>query len=118
MEKGRLIWDDVTVFLAIARSGSLSGAASALSIGLATVSRRVERLESHLGRPLFLRNHTGYRLTEEGAALIERAEEMEAAARAFGSGLTEEPEVSGTVRFATAENLATALILPALPEVI
>ena len=38
------------------------------------------------------------------------------AARAFGSGLPEEPEVSGTVRLATAENLATALIMPALPR--
>ncbi|MFD1344196.1 LysR family transcriptional regulator [Litorisediminicola beolgyonensis] len=110
------MWDDVSVFLAVARSGSLSGAASALSIGLATVSRRVERLEAHLGRPLFLRHHTGYRLTEDGAQLIERAEEMEAAARAFGTGLPEAPEVSGTVRLATAENLATALILPALPR--
>lgn len=77
------------------------------------MSRRIERLEARLGQPLFLRHHTGYRLTEDGAALIERAEEMEAAARAFGSGL---PEVSGTVRLATAENLATALIMPALPR--
>ena len=116
MERQRLVWDDVPVFLAVARSGSLSGAASALSIGLATVSRRIERLEARLGRPLFLRHHTGYRLTEEGMALIERAEELEAAARAFESGLPEEPKVSGTVRLATAENLATALILPALPR--
>ena len=116
MEKKGLVWDDVSVFLAVARSGSLSGAASALSIGLATASRRVERLEACLGRPLFLRHHTGYRLTVEGVALIEHAEEMEAAARAFRSGLPEEPEVSGTVRLATAENLATALILPALPR--
>lgn len=116
MESKAIVWDDVPVFLAVARAGSLSGAASALAIGLATVSRRVERLEARLGRPLFLRHHTGYRLTEEGAALIERAEEMEAAARAFGSGLPEEPEVSGAVRLATAENLATALVLPALPR--
>ncbi|MCD9148855.1 LysR family transcriptional regulator [Pseudophaeobacter flagellatus] len=116
MERKTLVWDDVAVFLAIARSGSLSGAASALSIGVATVSRRIERLETQLGRPLFLRHHTGYRLTEDGAALIERAEEMEAAARAFGTGMAEGPEVSGTVRLATAENLATTLILPALPR--
>ena len=115
MERRDIVWNDVPVFLAVARAGSLSGAASPLSIGLATVSRRVERLEASLGRPLFLRHYTGYRLTEDGAALVERAEEMEAAARAFDSGLPEEPEVSGTVRLATAENLATALILPALP---
>lgn len=116
MVRRELIWDDVTVFLAIARTGSLSGAASALCIGLATVSRRIERLEAYFGSSLFLRHHTGYRLSEEGASLVERAEEMEAAARAFASGLPEEPELSGTVRLATAENLATALIMPALPR--
>ncbi len=100
----------------MARAGSLSGAAAALSVGLATVARRVERLEATLDRPLFLRHHSGYRLTEDGAALIERAEEMEAAARALTTRGAEGPEVSGTVRLATAENLATALILPALPR--
>lgn len=116
MEREALVWDDIPIFLAVARTGSLSGASRQLSIGLATVSRRIERLEARLGQPLFLRHHTGYRLTEDGAALIERAEEMEAAARAFGCGLPEPPEVSGTVRLATAENLATALIMPALPQ--
>lgn len=111
-----MVWDDISIFLAVARTGSLSGASRQLSIGLATVSRRIERLEGRLGQPLFLRHHTGYRLTEDGAALIESAEEMEAAARAFGSGLPEVPEVSGTVRLATAENLATTLIVPALPR--
>lgn len=48
MERQDIVWDDVPVFLSVARSGSLSGAASALSIGLATVSRRVERLEARL----------------------------------------------------------------------
>lgn len=116
MERHELVWDDVTVFLAVARTGSLSGAASTLSVGLATVSRRIERLEAYFGNSLFLRHHTGYRLSEDGASLLERAEAMEAAARAFASGLPEEPEVSGTVRLATAENLATELILPALPR--
>ena len=35
-----LLWDDARVFLAIARSGTLSGAAHALRMGVATVSRR------------------------------------------------------------------------------
>ncbi|MGY2437523.1 helix-turn-helix domain-containing protein, partial [Escherichia coli] len=40
-----LLWDDARVFLAIARSGTLSGAALALDMGIATVSRRLDRLE-------------------------------------------------------------------------
>ncbi len=85
-----------------------------MGVGLATVSRRIERLEAAVGQPLFLRQQSGYRLTEDGTALIERAEEMEAAALSLTSGFRQDASVSGTVRLATAENLATGLILPEL----
>ena len=111
-----LVWDDLRVFLAVARTGTLSGAAGQLRLGLATVSRRIERLEHGLERPLFLRQQSGYRLTEDGHALRERAEEMEAAAQSLSASMRSTPEVSGHVRLATAENLATELILPALPR--
>jgi DNA-binding transcriptional LysR family regulator len=94
--------------------GTLSGAARQMGLGLATVSRRIERLEAAVGQPLFLRQQSGYRLTDDGTALVERAEEMEAAALSLSSGLPQEATVSGTVRLATAENLATGLILPEL----
>lgn len=110
------VWDDIRAFLAVARAGTLSGAVAQMGVGIATVSRRVERLESAIGQPLFARHQSGYRLTEDGSALIERAEEMEATALALTSGLQEEAVVSGTVRLATAENLATGLILPNLGQ--
>ncbi len=109
-----LVWDDIRAFLAVARAGTLSGAAGHMALGLATVSRRIERLEAAIGQPLFLRQQSGYRLTEDGSALVERAEEMEAAALSLTSGLRRDATVSGTVRLATAENLATELILPEL----
>lgn len=108
------VWDDTRAFLAVARAGTLSSAAGQMGVGLATVSRRIERLEAAVGQPLFLRQQSGYRLTDDGTALIERAEEMEAAALSLSSGLRQEATVSGTVRLATAENLATKLILPEL----
>lgn len=67
-----------------------------------------------MGQPLFARHQSGYRLTDDGTALIGRAEEMEATASALTSGLRQEASVSGIVRLATAENLATGLILPEL----
>nr|WP_303626460.1 LysR family transcriptional regulator [Roseovarius sp. M141] len=100
--------------MAVARTGTLSGAAGNMGVGLATVSRRIERLEAAVAQPLFLRQQSGYRLTEDGTALVERAEEMEAAALSLTSGLRQDAEVSGTVRLATAENLATGLIMPEL----
>ncbi|WP_198373260.1 helix-turn-helix domain-containing protein, partial [Roseomonas rosulenta] len=42
-------WDDLRVFLAVARRGSTLGAAKALGIGQATAARRVAALEEALG---------------------------------------------------------------------
>ena len=50
----RLNWDDLRLFLAVAHEGTLTGAARATGLGLATVSRRIERMEQVLRLPLFL----------------------------------------------------------------
>lgn len=110
------VWDDTRAFLAVSRHGTLSGAASELHLGIATLSRRIERLEKALKLPLFVRQQSGYQLTGEGAELVEKAETLEAAAVAFSSGASVHAQMTGKVRLATAENLATELILPALPE--
>ncbi|WBU64852.1 LysR family transcriptional regulator [Paracoccus aerodenitrificans] len=104
------------MFLAIARTGSLSGAAASLGTGLATVSRQIERLEAALGLTLFSRHQNGYRLTDDGAALLERAETLELAAEAFTEGSAAQTGIAGRVRLATAETLANNIIIPALPK--
>ncbi len=111
-----LVWDDTRAFLAVARHGTLSSAAAELNLGIATLSRRIERLEAAIKLPLFVRLQRGYQLTEDGADLIEKAEALEAAAQAFSLGAVTQAQMTGKVRLATAENLATGLILPALPE--
>ncbi len=107
-------WDDARIFLAIARAGSLSGAAFALGLGVATVSRRLDRLEAVLAMPLFSRHQSGYRLTADGQAMLAPAEALEHAAQALGDAAQRQGQVAGTVRLATAENLANPLILPSL----
>ncbi len=114
-ESGRLRWDDARVFLAIARGGTLSAAAAQLGLGLATVSRQIERLEAALGLTLFSRHQSGYQLTDDGAALLDRAVALEQAAEAFAEGSAAQAVVAGRVRLATAETLASGLIIPALP---
>ncbi|WP_313128441.1 LysR family transcriptional regulator [Pseudescherichia vulneris] len=111
-------WDDTRVFLAIARSGTLSGAAEAMSIGVATISRRLDRLEQSLGVPLFSRHQSGYRLTDYGEALLERAEALEYAGLAFGETANLQGNVAGLVRLATSDNLATHFILPSLKGIL
>jgi DNA-binding transcriptional LysR family regulator len=111
-------WDDVRVFLAVARAGSLTGAARALGLGVATVSRRIERFERALGAPLFARHQSGYGLTDDGAALVERAEALETAAAALAPVAAVAAGLAGTVRLATAETFANELVIPSLPALI
>ncbi len=114
----RLHWDDARVFLAIARTGTLSAAAKTMGIGLATISRRIERLEDSLGVSLFSRHQGGYQLTDDAVALLVKAEALEQAGFAFGSAAEKLNQVIGNVRLATGENLANLLIIPALPKLL
>ncbi len=109
-----LNWNDTPAFLAVARTGTLTGAAAVLGAGVATVSRRIERLEDALGVPLFARAQTGYQLTDDGTALLPRAEALEAAMDGFRCAADAGRGVRGHVRVATAENLANPLLIPSL----
>ena len=74
-------WTDFGLFAAVARSGSLAGAARETGLSQATLSRRMTALEQRTGRRLFAHGSAGYTPTAEGRALLERAKKMEAAAR-------------------------------------
>ena len=71
-------WDDVRIFLAVARAGQILGAARRLELNHATVSRRVAALEDALGAKLFRRLTTGSELTPAGERFLAVAERMEA----------------------------------------
>jgi len=110
-------WNDLKYFLEVARGGSLTRAADVLRVSQSTVGRRIAELESRLATRLFARHQTGYFLTDEGRELLGRAQAAEDNMLAFergASGLA--PAVSGIVRLATTENLATDLVIPALPR--
>lgn len=81
--RAALSWDDLRLFLEVARFGGLSAAGRATGASAATLGRRVTALEAAVGEPLFRRAHTGYRLTEAGEALRARAEEVESAMTAL-----------------------------------
>ncbi|MCP3142944.1 LysR family transcriptional regulator [Pyxidicoccus xibeiensis] len=69
-------WDDARLFLAIAETGSISGAARALRIGQPTVSRRLAALEYAVGAALFRRSVDGAALTAAGERLVLPAKKM------------------------------------------
>ncbi|WP_428977807.1 LysR family transcriptional regulator [Lichenibacterium minor] len=70
-------WDDVRVFLAVARAGQFVAAARALRIDHATVARRVTPLEKALNARLVDRRTTGVLLTGAGVRFLQSAERME-----------------------------------------
>ena len=110
-------WDDIRIFLAIARGGSLTRAASALQISQPTVGRRLKKLEDAFQARLFDRFPDGFALTPEGTALLPKAEAMEAAAAALtaeADGLS--PDAEGTVRLSVDEVVAQ-ILAPLLPKI-
>ncbi len=68
----RISWDDLRVFVVVARTLSFRKAATALRTSTSTVSRRVERLEEILNSRLFDRLPDGLGLTAEGRSFTER----------------------------------------------
>lgn len=77
--KNDLNWDDLRVFLDVARLGGLSAATETTGMSAATLGRRVTALERSVGEALFVRSQSGYRLTQAGEDLLARAEDVEAA---------------------------------------
>jgi DNA-binding transcriptional LysR family regulator len=59
--------------LAAAESGKFSRAAKSLGIEIASLSRRISRVEDELGLTLFERGHDGVRLTRGGEAVLVHA---------------------------------------------
>jgi DNA-binding transcriptional LysR family regulator len=90
-------WDAYRIFLEVARHGGLTGAAQVSGLSPATMGRRVLQLEEAMGRPLFLRSQSGYRLTGEGQALFEQLQVMESIARGVESW-RQEGQGASTVR--------------------
>ena len=81
-------WDDMRVFLFVAREESLSGAGKRLNMDPATVGRRIARLEAAMSTTLFAKSPQGYTLTGAGERLLRHGEEAELAMRAGVDALT------------------------------
>ena len=111
--RGAIDWDNVRVFLAVARQGSMRAAGRALEVSQPTVARRLAAFEASFGGlRLFDRLPEGLRLNAAGEQLVPAAESVENAVltlerrRAAAS-----PELSGTVRVSTGECAAGFLVV-------
>ncbi len=103
----RISWDAIRVFLAIARAGTLRGAADSLAVNHATVARALGMLEAELETRLFDRSRHGLKLTQAGEDLIGTAERMEVEAQTIQRHiLGRDAEPSGRVRISIPPLLA------------
>jgi len=112
-------WDDFKVLLALARGGSVAGAARSLCVDHSTVSRRLAALEEAVGVRLLLRGGREFGWTAEGHAALAAAEAIE---RAVAEGLrtcrAAKLEVSGSIRLSCPSGVVATLVklLPAMRE--
>ncbi len=108
-------WNDLRHFLAVARSGTLAGAARTLKVAETTVGRRLQCLESSLGARLFDRTPEGYALTAAGEQMQPMAEQVESQMTDLERRVSgEDTRLAGPVRLAISESSAIGYLLPRL----
>ena len=101
-----LNWQDIQIFLEVARADRLTDAARRLTIDHSTVSRRIRRFETELNTQLFERSTHGYRLTAAGEQLLLFAEEMARQVTGASESISDQNlQVSGQIRLGVTERL-------------
>ncbi|MEM7442980.1 MAG: LysR family transcriptional regulator [Pseudomonadota bacterium] len=108
-------WDDLKVFLALARGGSVRIAAQALGVSPSTVARRIDSFEQALGVRLFDRLPDGYVLSAIGEEMIERAERAESEVLGLEREvLGQDAKLAGRIRVTMPAPVASELLMPEL----
>lgn len=112
-------WDNLRIFLAVARSGQFLRAGRQLRLDHATVARRVNALETALNARLFERGPAGCALTAAGARLMETAERVESEIlQAQGALADSALAFAGTVRIGAPDGVGTWYLLPRLARLL
>ncbi|WP_298962116.1 LysR family transcriptional regulator [uncultured Roseibium sp.] len=83
--KRNIDWEDLRLFLAVAKAGGLAGAAEKTGVSAATLGRRVSSLEKSLNARLVEREARGYQLTSAGQKLLMQLEDMDQAAQSIAA---------------------------------
>lgn len=111
-------WDDLRIFLAVARHGQILGAAKSLHLNHATVARRLTALETALNTKLFQRKTNGSDLSAEGERFLIHAERVESEMLAAREAAGADSEISGTVRVGAPDGFGVAFLAPRIGELV
>ncbi len=106
-------WDDLKIFLAVARTGSISGGAKHLGVQHSTVSRRLRSLEEKLGARLIERKKGGYELTMAGENVKQTAIRIETEILGVDEALLGKDAIlRGPLRVSAINNMASSVLMP------
>jgi len=116
MGQGAIKWDDLRVFLEVARQGSIHAAAKRLKLDHSTVCRRIDKLESRLAVKLLDRTQKGIVVRADAQELLKHIEQMEQHATSLEDVLARGgADAIQTVRVATMEGIASRYVARRLP---
>lgn len=105
--------DNISVFLQIASTGSLSAAARASYRPKATISHQLRRLEEEIGMPLFIRSANRLVLSQAGLDFLDHAKNIRRACERGLDGARRSQEVArGTLRLGSTGEFASNLVAP------
>jgi len=112
-------WDDVRIFLAVARTGQILAASRRLGLNHATLSRRLTSLEESLQSRLFVRRTNGCELTAEGEVFLASAERMETEMLSVQANLGRtDTAIAGTVRVGAPDGFGVSFLAPRMGRLI
>ncbi|QWD90226.1 LysR family transcriptional regulator [Polynucleobacter sp. MWH-Braz-FAM2G] len=115
MNHNSINWDNIRVFLAVARLQSAFEAANHLKIDQSTISRRLKKLEEEIGSELFTRNSQGHLLNANGHRLLEYAETIENTISSMESKLGGDSQIlTGSIRLGATEGFGGTFLAPHL----
>lgn len=110
-------WDDVRMFLAVARTGQFLAAARRIGVNHATLSRRVTALEEDLKTRLLIRRTNGCELTAEGEVFLRAAERMETEMLEAQAQVGRvDSALAGTVRIGAPDGFGVYFLAPRLGQ--
>ncbi len=110
-------WDDMRIFLALCRDGSLAAAGKSLGVNHTTVARRIRALEKNIGTRLFDKSNDGFAMTQSAENMYSHALKMEENAHAIDRDVFgQDAELRGSLKLTVSHDFASNVIVPKLQE--
>lgn len=110
-------WNDLKIFLAVARTGTLGAAARLVGQTQPTIGRRIRALEASAGHTLFQRTNDGFVLTDEGMTTLAYAERVEEELLALERELTgQKKDMAGLLRISSFDWFSLHILTPLIAE--